>query len=73
MKYIEKYKNLKHMDEKDGHLIYIDKEKICVFCGSSTHFVDIGFEAAFCSEECYNATADEYLLGRRNYETNYKN
>jgi hypothetical protein len=61
MKYVEKYKNLKHMDVVEQHLLYVKNDKKCHSCGSITHFVDIGFEAPFCSEECYEKTADGYL------------
>jgi len=61
MKYVEKYKDLKHMDVTEEHLLYTDKDRVCRRCGSITHFVDIGFEAPFCSEECYEKTVDDYL------------
>jgi len=61
MKYIDKYNNLKNMEVVGQHLLYTDKSRICRCCGDITNFTDIGFEAPFCSEECYNETADGYL------------
>ena len=41
-----------HNLEVHNCMMYTDKESPCYICGQPTHYVDICYEARFCSTEC---------------------
>jgi hypothetical protein len=55
VKYKDLYPNMEKIyEEKDG-TIRGSEEKPCHWCKQSTEYVDINYEAPFCSQECvYN-------------------
>lgn len=40
--------------------IYVEEPRICVECDNITHYVEICFEAPFCSVECLQKWDTEY-------------
>lgn len=71
MLYEKKYPRMKRLEERDGIMRGTSKEACCV-CGRLTEFVEINYEAYFCSEECLavfenridmdDETVEDYVL-----------
>ena len=47
-----KYPDATNMEEVREGLIKSDKKRSCLVCGSPTSFVEINYQAYFCSEKC---------------------
>ena len=66
MKFSEKYPNLKHLeDTREGIMRVNGLPHRCCVCGKLTNYIEINYEAPFCSEECllaFEAGMDEDLL-----------
>lgn len=52
MKYKDKYPNLKEIYEDIDGIIKGSKEKECTTCKELTQYIEINYEAPFCSDEC---------------------
>ena len=52
MKFTEKYKDVPVMELGDNTYLRSPTEHQCCVCGSPTPFIEINYEAPFCSEEC---------------------
>lgn len=60
MKFNLKYPDMKPVhDERDG-IIYGMKEQPCQTCKELTRFVEINYQAHYCSEECVQQMDNEY-------------
>ncbi len=61
MKFYKKYPTMKPIfDERDGIILGKNKKQ-CHVCNSFTKFVEINYQAPFCSEECVKFADDEYF------------
>lgn len=60
MLYDEKYKGMKPVEEA-RNIIYGHKERPCIICGRMTRYIEINYEAHFCSEECLKEMDKTYL------------
>lgn len=58
MKFDKKYKNIPVMELGDDTYLRTKRKYACCVCGQPTHFVEINYEAPFCSEECERAFTD---------------
>lgn len=62
MKYIDKYPDMKPIhDERNGIIKCDAKYGKCHYCKNPTEFVEINYEAPFCSEECLNTWETEFF------------
>lgn len=52
MKYVDKFPDMKYIDEERDGVIRGRTQRPCCVCGWETEFVEINYEAPFCSEEC---------------------
>lgn len=52
MKYIDKFPNMKYIDDIFDGMLRGQRPHPCIICGELTEFVEINYEAHFCSEEC---------------------
>lgn len=52
MKYSDKFPNMKYIDDVCDGMLRGQRQQPCVICGELTEFVEINYEAYFCSEEC---------------------
>lgn len=52
MKYIDKFPNMKYIDDICDGMLRGQRSQPCIICGCLTEFVEINYEAHFCSEEC---------------------
>ena len=59
MLYEKKYPNATPGQEVEHGILYGINADNCAHCGRMTKFVDINYEAHFCSEECVKAFDDE--------------
>jgi hypothetical protein len=60
MEYKDKYPNSKVNEEVEKCITKVESETPCLHCGKLSQFVDLDFEANFCSEECNRAKWQEY-------------
>src|SRR4051812_8431872 len=60
MRFDKKYPDAKHDDELEECMCYFDIPDICIMCWEPSHFVELNFEAALCSEECRDKLYKEY-------------
>lgn len=62
MQFEEKYKDLAPGELSDnGCYITSDHSDKCSYCGRMCSFIEINYEAFFCSDECEQAFCDAYL------------
>lgn len=63
MKYDEKYPNpgVDALRDSDGCMVRCLQGGPCYVCGEPTHWADVAFEAAICSEECASALEGRFL------------
>lgn len=52
MKYIDKFPDMECVVDERENVIRGVLKKPCCVCGEATEFVEINYEARFCSEEC---------------------
>lgn len=52
MKYKDKYPSMIPISEERDNIIRSRSEQPCCVCGRLTEYVEINYEAFFCSEEC---------------------
>lgn len=52
MKYCDKYPNMIPIDDVCGNIMRGNERKPCAVCGNQTEYIEINYEAPFCSEEC---------------------
>lgn len=52
MKYIDKFPDMKPIFEERENIIRSNHAFPCCICGSICDYVEINYEAHFCSEEC---------------------
>lgn len=52
MKYSKKYPNMAPILEEEKGVIRGEQPEPCHYCGEDTEYIDINYEARFCSEEC---------------------
>lgn len=52
MKFADKYLDMNTVDDEEEGMIRAKTPEPCCQCGTQTMFVDINYEAFFCSEEC---------------------
>ena len=50
MKYVDKFPDMKYIDEEQDGVIRGRTQRSCCVCGWETEFVEINYEAPFCSE-----------------------
>lgn len=63
MKYIDKFPDMKPIfDEREG-IIRGQSNMLCCVCSQNTEYIEINYEAPFCSEECV-AEMDKRSSGR---------
>ena len=60
MKYDEKYPNAEAWDEPEPCILKEDLAEPCFECGVSTSWIELNFQVAICSEECFNKVLEEY-------------
>ena len=58
MKYCEKYPDMVPIDEERGGIIRARYTGRCCVCGERTKYIEINYEAYFCSEECLRKMDD---------------
>ena len=59
MKFAEKYPNAKPGQEVESNILFGENADNCAHCGRMTNFIDMAYEAHFCSEECIDAFDNE--------------
>lgn len=52
MKYSDKFPDMKPIFDECKSVIRGRDMKPCIICGYPTEFIEINYEARFCSEEC---------------------
>ena len=56
MKFSEKYPGRGHLEEVDIGIMRVNgSPHRCCVCGKLTNYIEINYEAPFCSEECLRA------------------
>ena len=60
MKFEDKYPDMKEIHDERDLMIKGREPQPCAVCKEPTPFVEISFEAHFCSEECLNKQWDDY-------------
>ena len=55
MKFTDKYPKAVPGMEVEPNILFSDTSDNCAHCGQMTNFVDLCYEAHFCSEECIDA------------------
>lgn len=48
-----------------GNVIPATDERMCCMCGRKAKYIEINYEAAFCSEECIKALDKAYFEAER--------
>lgn len=66
MKYILKYPNMNLIHEEIEGTIRGSSVQHCHWCKEPTEFVNIYYEAAFCSDECLNIFELQILESEEN-------
>lgn len=59
MKFSEKYPNAKPGQEVETGVLYGSQSDNCANCGWLTNFVELNYQAHFCSDECIEAFDNE--------------
>ena len=59
MKFVEKYPNAKPGQEVETNILFGKDADNCIHCGRMTNFIDMCYQAHFCSEECVEAYDNE--------------
>ena len=70
MKYKDKYPYMQPISEEHNNIIRCREQRRCCVCGHLTEYVEINYEAFFCSEECL-AVMDTFYKGGKNNESIY--
>jgi len=66
MKFLDKFKDLKYLEEDEG--ILRGKNPVpCGICGELTIFIDLCSEAPFCSDECLTEFYTKYWDAEKKY------
>ena len=75
MKYSDKFPNMKYIDDVCDGMLRGQRPQPCVICGELTEFVEINYEAHFCSEECVakmdRIATKSFLKAKRNGHLDY--
>lgn len=51
-----------------SEVVISDKEYKCCVCGRATKYIEINYEAPFCSDECIYEMDKQVSLGGQDYE-----
>ena len=65
MKYHDRYPNMKPLEDECDNIMRGVIAGPCTWCGKPTHYIEINYEAWFCSEECLKAAEDDWLAPKR--------
>ena len=52
MKFTDKYSDMKPIDDVCNGIMRGTEMKPCLICNDPTEYIEINYEAHFCSEEC---------------------
>ena len=60
MLFTEKYPNMKPIKDCSLNIMRGTIKQPCCICGKLTEYIDICYEAYFCSTECQNKMDDDF-------------